>query len=115
MCKIVASAAETTIEMSVPEKEAGDVALGFPVAVKVNSYLSRPTLAVRISHIAPEISAVSGANVVRIECRISDHAGLLKPGMAGVAKIYCGRRNVFQLATRRAISWVRTEFWTWLP
>jgi multidrug resistance efflux pump len=115
LCKIVTSAAETTIEMSIPEREAGDLALGFPVAVKLNSYLSRPTLAGRLAFIAPEISTTSGSNFVRVECRIQDHAGLLKPGMAGVAKIYCGRRNVFQLATRRAMSWVRTEFWTWLP
>jgi multidrug resistance efflux pump len=115
LCKIVTSAAETTIEMSIPEKEAGDIALGFPVAVKLNSYLSRPTLAGRLAFIAPEISTSSGSSFVRVECRIEDHAGLLKPGMAGVAKIYCGRRNVLQLATRRAMSWVRTEFWTWLP
>jgi multidrug resistance efflux pump len=115
LCKIVTSAAETTIEMSISEKEAGDVALGFPVAVKLNGYLSRPTLAGRLAFIAPEINTSSGSNFVRVECRILDHTGLLKPGMAGVAKIYCGRRNVYQLATRRALSWVRTEFWTWLP
>jgi multidrug resistance efflux pump len=114
-CKIVVSGEESIIEMAVPEKEAGDVAIGYPVAVKLNSYLSRPTLPGRVSFIAPEIDTLSGTNSVRVECRIRDHSGLLKPGMAGAAKIYCGRRNVLNLATRRALSWVRTEFWTWLP
>jgi len=52
---------------------------------------------------------------VRVEVQLDGRTDLLKPGMTGYAKIYCGRRNVFQLATRRAASWVRTEFWTWLP
>jgi multidrug resistance efflux pump len=115
LCKIVASSAETSIEISVPEREAADVAVGYPAALKLNSYVGGPTLAGRVAFIAPEIQSASVGNSARVECRVADSAGALKPGMTGFVKIYCGRRNVFQLATRRAMTWVRTEFWTWLP
>ncbi len=115
LCKLAVAANRTSVEIAVPEKEAGDVAVGYPVAVKLNSYLSRPTLTGRVAFLAPEVDASSGASVIRVEVQLDSGTDLLKPGMTGAAKIYCGRRNVFQLATRRAMSWVRTEFWTWLP
>jgi putative peptide zinc metalloprotease protein len=115
LCKLAVSGASTTVEISVPEKEAADVAVGNPVVVKLNSYLGRPTLSGRVAFLAPEVDGSTGSSFVRVECQVQDHANLLKPGMTGFAKIYCGRHSVFQLATRRAMSWVRTEFWTWLP
>ena len=115
LCKLAVSGPQTRVEIAVPEKEAADVAIGNPVAVKLNSYLARPTLTGRVAFLAPEVDAVSGASYVRVEVQLDGHTELLKPGMTGAAKIYCGRRTVFQLATRRAMSWVRTEFWTWLP
>ena len=115
LCKLAVSGAQTSVEIAVPEKEAADVAVGYPVAVKLNSYLGRPTLAGRVVFLAPEVDASSGSSFVRVECQLQGQTDLLRPGMTGVAKIYCGRRSVFQLATRRAMSWVRTEFWTWLP
>jgi putative peptide zinc metalloprotease protein len=115
LCQVAVSSAQTRVEIPVPEKEAADVAIGDPVAVKLNSYLSRPALTGRVAFLAPEVDASSGASFVRVEVQLDGHEDLLKPGMTGAAKIYCGRRSVFQLATRRAMSWVRTEFWTWLP
>jgi len=115
LTKLAVSSTQTKLEIAVPEKEAADVAVGNPVAVKLNSYLGRPTLTGRVAFLAPEVDVSSGASFVRVEVQMERHADLLKPGMTGFAKIYCGKRNVFQLATRRAMSWVRTEFWTWLP
>jgi multidrug efflux pump subunit AcrA (membrane-fusion protein) len=115
LCKVAASGSQTRIELAIPEKEAGDVSVGYPVAVKLNSYLSRPTLTGHVTFLSPEVDASSGASVVRVEVQLDGPTNLLKPGMTGYAKIYCGPRNVFQLATRRSMSWVRTEFWTWLP
>ena len=113
--KMAVDGPRTSVEIAVPEKEAADVAVGYPVAVKLNSYLSRPTLTGRVAFLAPEVDASSGAAFVRVEVQLDGHTDLLKPGMTGYAKIYCGRRSIFQLATRRAMSWVRTEFWTWIP
>jgi multidrug efflux pump subunit AcrA (membrane-fusion protein) len=115
LCKLAVAGARTSVEIAVPEKEAADVAVGYPVAVKLNSYLGRPTLNGRVAFLAPEVDASSGSSFVRAEVQLDGPRDLLKPGMTGFAKIYCGKRSVFQLATRRAMSWVRTEFWTWLP
>jgi multidrug resistance efflux pump len=37
LCKLAVSGAPTSVEIAVPEKEAADVAVGYPVAVKLNS------------------------------------------------------------------------------
>jgi len=46
---------------------------------------------------------------------LENRQGLLKPGMTGVGKVLCGRRFVADLATRRAIRWLKTDFWEYLP
>jgi hypothetical protein len=35
--------------------------------------------------------------------------------MTGVGKILCGKRMIAELLSRRAIRWLRTEFWEYLP
>jgi len=57
VCKLAVSGSQTSIEIAVPEKEAADVAVGYPVAVKLNSYLSRPTLSGHVSFLSPEVDA----------------------------------------------------------
>jgi hypothetical protein len=51
--------------------------------------------------------------MVRGELKNPD--GSLKTGMTGAGKILCGRRAIYEVAFRRAIQWVRTEFWGYLP
>ena len=36
---------------------------------------------------------------------------VLKPGMTGVAKVYCGRTIVSHILLRDLIRFIRTEFW----
>jgi hypothetical protein len=38
---------------------------------------------------------------------------LLKPEMTGNAKIFCGRRRLVDLLTRRVARYIRVEFWSW--
>jgi hypothetical protein len=33
--------------------------------------------------------------------------------MTGNAKIYCGKRSVIDLVTRRVVHYLRVEFWSW--
>jgi hypothetical protein len=39
--------------------------------------------------------------------------GVLKPGMTGHAKIYCGKRPVYKILLWRIVRWFRVEFWSW--
>jgi hypothetical protein len=48
-----------------------------------------------------------------VTTEIDNSAGLLKPGMTGVAKIYCGERRFIDLITRRLARTFKVEFWGW--
>lgn len=37
----------------------------------------------------------------------------IKPEMTGYAKIYCGKRSLASLLSRRLLRFLRTEFWSW--
>jgi hypothetical protein len=47
--------------------------------------------------------------LIRATVDNEDHA--LKPGMTGVAKVYCGRTIVAHALLRDIIRFIRTEFW----
>jgi multidrug resistance efflux pump len=112
-CEIVSNGT-MVIEMPVPEKEIGDVKLGFPITVKVRGYPRRWYQA-RVREIAP-VAAVSGSErIVVVQGELPNEDGSLKAGMTGVGKILCGERTIFEIAFRRAIRWLRTEFWEYLP
>jgi putative peptide zinc metalloprotease protein len=112
-CEIVSNGV-MVVEMPVPEKEIGDVRLGFPITIKVRGYPKRWYEA-RVRSIAP-VAAVNGSErVVIVHGELPNPDGSLKAGMTGVGKILCGKRTIFEIATRRAIRWLRTEFWEYLP
>jgi putative peptide zinc metalloprotease protein len=112
-CEIV-NDGTVIIEMPVPEKEIGDVKVDFPITIKVRGYPDRWYEA-RVRNIAP-VAAVSGLErTVMVQGELNNPDGSLKAGMTGVGKILCGKRPIFQIATRRAIRWLRTEFWEYLP
>jgi putative peptide zinc metalloprotease protein len=82
------------------------------VKLKVKSYpfLSFWGRVFRISEKAEEDQA---KNIFRVTCKIENENHLLKPGMSGYAKIYCGKRSIFNLLTRRIVSYLRVEVWSW--
>jgi hypothetical protein len=61
-------------------------------------------------------SAAAGgksSNVVLVITETDNREGLLKPGMTGVAKIYCGERRFIDLVMRRLSLTFKVEFWSW--
>jgi len=46
-------------------------------------------------------------------CIVANRDGMLKPGMTGYAKIYCGRTNLASIAVRKILRFFRVEFWSW--
>lgn len=103
-----------TIEMQIPEKELADVRPGNPVTMKARS-LPAADFQGRVDFIAPVAQTLNGQQTVVVRSELQNDDLLLKPEMTGVAKIYCGDRRIIDLATRRMIRWVRTEFWDLLP
>jgi multidrug resistance efflux pump len=113
LCQIV-DARLVNVDIPVPEKEIADVAPGYPIILKVNAFAKQSFMA-RVKTISPV--AVEGALERKIVIRgeLANADGQLKAGMTGVAKILCGKRMIGELVTRRAIRWLRTEFWEYLP
>jgi len=102
------------VDMPVPEKEIADVAPGYLVVLKVNAYPKRSFMA-QVKTISPVTVEGSQERMVVIRSELENAGGLLMAGMTGVGKILCGKRMLGELVSRRAIRWLRTEFWEYLP
>src|SRR5437899_10498383 len=117
-----------TVETAISEKEIADVKLGQTVAVKLRAHPSQIFLGkvtaiavtaygagsitkTSVEAIPPPSAQVSKPILVTTE--IDNEEELLKPGMTGMAKIYCGERRMIDLVTRRLSRTFRVEFWSW--
>jgi putative peptide zinc metalloprotease protein len=112
-CSIV-SEGVVIIEMPVPEKEIADVAPGFPITMRVRGFPSRPYEA-KVKELAPVALDLQGVKKIVVQGELANSDGNLKAGMTGVGKILCGKKPIAELATRRMVRWLRTEFWEYLP
>ncbi len=121
------------VEAAISEKEIADVSIGQTVGIKTRAYPDRvfygkvKAIAVTTqgstaassdsSGTAASTSASAGvdraATAIRVTTEIDNSAGLLKPGMTGMAKIDCGEQRIFELVTRRLSRTFRVEFWSW--
>jgi hypothetical protein len=91
-----------------------DVSLGSPIVLKVRGF-PKEVFQAKVGGIAP-IAVTNGAErKLMVRSELENERGLLKTEMTGVGKIYCGKRTIANLLTRRAIRWIRTEFWEYIP
>jgi putative peptide zinc metalloprotease protein len=112
-CEVV-SDKTVILEMPIPEKEIGDVRLGMPITIKMRGY-PKMWLEAHVKSIAP-VAMLNGAErTVIVHGELGNPERNLKTGMTGVGKIRCGKRSIFEIASRRALRWLRTEFWEYLP
>lgn len=120
------------VETTMSEKEIADVKVGQRAAIKTRAYPDRIFYG-KVTAIAPTAQGSAGgdasgqstsatsspgdadknATSIRVTTEIDNSAGLLKPGMTGMAKIYCGQRRIIDLVTRRLSRTFRVEFWSW--
>jgi len=119
-----------TAEIAISEKEIADVHVGQTVFVKARAYpeqtfagtVTSTATAVTGNSRAPIVNGASatttpntpeGDRMILVTTQLDNTSYLLKPEMTGKAKIYCGRRSIFDLITRRLARTVRVEFWSW--
>ncbi len=112
-CEIVSNST-MIVEMPVPEKEIGDIHLGYPITIKVRGY-PRRWYEAHVRSIAPVATSGGNQKTVTVQGELPNPDGSLRAGMTGVGKIRCGKRSIYEIASRRAIRWLRTEFWEYLP
>jgi putative peptide zinc metalloprotease protein len=94
------------------EKDMGIIKLGEKVRAKVRTYPGK-TFVGQVTKIAYQPNPTEKKKIYIITCKIPNSELLLKPGMTGQAKIYCGKRNILTLLTRRLVRYLRVEFWSW--
>jgi len=111
---LLADTSTVVAEMLVPEKELGDIKKEFPVRIQLASFPTR-YFEGKVDYIAPSAHPVDGRQVVTVRAYLSNADGVLKPELTGIAKIYCGKRRIIEVMTRRIGLWVRTEFWSLRP
>ncbi len=107
---VVAGDEGWTVEVSVPERDADLVAAGMTGRFATRA---RPDVRheVRVDRIAASATPADGTNAFVGEASLAEPADWMRPGMEGVARIDTGRRAVWWVLGRRAISWVRRTLW----
>ena len=98
------------VEMAVPEREVGDIEIGFPIRFKVQGFPSKDFDGV-VDAIAPVATLEGERSIVQVRSNVSNESAILKPGMTGISRVYCGPRSIATILFRRIIRYVRTEFW----
>jgi multidrug resistance efflux pump len=109
VCEI-ANYDRVVLEMPVSEKDMDVVELEKPVKFKVLGYPFRSFHA-QVDEIAPIATSNGKSSTVLVRAYVDNTEKLLKPGMTGVAKIYCGMSFVANILTRDLVRFIRTEFW----
>jgi multidrug resistance efflux pump len=109
VCEI-ANDDRVVLEMPVSEKDMDVVDVKKPVKFKVRGYPFRSFHA-QVDEIAPVATPNGKSSTVLVRAYVDNAEKLLKPGMTGVAKIYCGMSFVGNILTRDLVRFIRTEFW----
>jgi multidrug resistance efflux pump len=122
---------KTTVQIAVPENEIPDVKVGQKVVLKVRAYpnetFNGAVTSIATSAFAPASSeettllpttptppgSNSAPKTILVTTQIDNRSMLLKPGMTGHAKIFCGRRRLIDLVNRRLARTVKVQFWSW--
>ncbi len=100
------------VVIPVSEKDLDVIKLDQKVKAKVRSFPFKTFYGV-VTRIAHQGEEYKSKQVFFITSQIANPGLILKPGMTGQAKIYCGKRNIAYLLLRRIIRWIRIEVWSW--
>jgi putative peptide zinc metalloprotease protein len=98
--------------IQVSEKNLEVLKQGLLVKLKVRSY---PFLSFwgKVTKISQMADVGGPKKIFPVTCKIENEDYLLKPGMSGYAKVYCGKRSIFNLLTRKIVNYLRVEVWSW--
>ena len=78
------------------------------------SSLSDRRYPLRVERITSLARNEEGANIFRVEASMPNAPPILRPGMAGVGKIYTGEERLIWIWTHEIVSWLRLWLWSWL-
>lgn len=101
-------------EIPVSESEIADVQVGQRIILKSRAYPQKSFYG-RVTSIAPVATHDErrGEKTILVTTQVDNPSLLLKPEMTGNAKVFCGKRRIVDLITRRFVRFIRVEFWSW--
>jgi putative peptide zinc metalloprotease protein len=100
------------VRIPVPEKEISPVIPGRSVRFRTRSYPG-VTFDGEVTIVAEQTEEGQLQPIFVVTAVAPNIDGLLKPGMTGHAKIYCGKRPAYKILLWRIVRWFRVEFWGW--
>ncbi len=110
ICRIV-GLRDLLVRVQVPEREIGDVKAGEPVRIKARAFPGR-VFRGEVSHIGDEGDLVQDRQTTyRVELRIRNNDGLLRPGMTVFGRIDFDRRPVVWILAHKLEQALRPELW----
>lgn len=98
------------LEMPVSEKDVSHVKVGQRVKFRARSI---PQIAFhgKVTAVARVATSNSDRKVFVLSSEVDNPDLILRPGMTGNAKVYCGKKSFIYLWTRKIIRFIRVEFW----
>jgi multidrug efflux pump subunit AcrA (membrane-fusion protein) len=96
----------------VSEKDMDVVQKEQKVKFKVRSYPGK-TFEGKVTKVPQQGELKENRPVFWITARADNQEFLLKPGMTGQAKIYCGKKPILSVILRKIVRWFRIEVWSW--
>ncbi len=109
----IASLYDYRVNLLVDERDIAYVQPGQTVQLLLSA-LPDEKMQVVVDAVTPVTRAAEGRNYFRVEASLEDAAGMLRPGMEGVAKIHVDRRRYVWIWTRELINWLRLWSWRWM-
>jgi multidrug resistance efflux pump len=105
------------VEIMIPESEIGLVKEKAVVSFKVEAYPNKifQGKIVMIATSAEEDSENSFEKIIRARSRVSNSHGRLKSMMTGYGKIKCEEMWTITAFSRKIMSFVLIEMWSWIP
>ncbi len=100
------------IMIPISEKDMDIVQKEQKVRFKVRSYPEK-TFEGKITKVPQQGELKENRPVFWITAKADNQELLLKPGMTGQAKIYCGKKPMLSIILRKVVRWFRVEVWSW--
>lgn len=108
----VANLDTVRVLIKLSEKDLDAIKVGQKTKVKTRSF---PWISFygEVSKVSYQAEKRKNKKIFLITSKVPNPELRLKPGMTGQAKIYCGKRNIFNLLTHRFVRYLRVEVWSW--
>ncbi len=108
----IASSGAYRVALHVADQDIARVQAGQHGALRLAG-VPHQTYAFQLALVTATASVQDSNNGFRVEAAWDDAVPTLSPGMQGVGKIVVGRANLFTIATRSSIDWLRMKWWSW--